>query len=78
MFVAWTMRPRIPQRTLYGQRVCKKCYPQTFSKETTQGEDDYHIYRQRNDGQTFQKNPDGFAYDNQWVVPHNPYLTKDV
>jgi len=24
----------------------------------------------------FQKTPDGFAYDNRWVVPHNPYLTK--
>jgi hypothetical protein len=24
----------------------------------------------------FQKIQDGFAYDNQWVVAHNPYLTK--
>ncbi len=24
----------------------------------------------------FQKTLDGFAYDNRWVVPHNPYLTK--
>jgi hypothetical protein len=24
----------------------------------------------------FRKTPDGFAYDNWWVVPHNPYLTK--
>jgi hypothetical protein len=24
----------------------------------------------------FQKTPDGFVYDNQWVVPHNPYFTK--
>jgi len=24
----------------------------------------------------FRKTLDGFAYDNQWVVPHNPYLTK--
>jgi hypothetical protein len=24
----------------------------------------------------FRKTPNGFAYDNQWVVPHNPYLTK--
>jgi hypothetical protein len=24
----------------------------------------------------FQKTPDGFVYDNRWVVPHNPYLTK--
>jgi len=26
--------------------------------------------------ETFQKTPNGFAYDNRWVVPHNPYLTK--
>jgi hypothetical protein len=24
----------------------------------------------------FQKTPDGFAYDNRWVVPHNLDLTK--
>jgi hypothetical protein len=56
--------------------LCKKRYPQTFSEEITQGEDGYLIYRRRNDGRTFQKTPDGFAYDNRWVVPHKPYLTK--
>jgi hypothetical protein len=24
----------------------------------------------------FRKTLDGFAYDNRWVVPHNPYLNK--
>jgi hypothetical protein len=24
----------------------------------------------------FRKTINGFAYNNQWVVPHNPYLTK--
>jgi hypothetical protein len=24
----------------------------------------------------FRKTPDGFVYDNWWVVPHNLYLTK--
>jgi hypothetical protein len=24
----------------------------------------------------FRKTLNGFAYDNRWVVPHNPYLTK--
>jgi hypothetical protein len=24
----------------------------------------------------FRKTLDGFTYDNRWVVPHNPYLTK--
>jgi hypothetical protein len=56
--------------------VCKKCYPWTFFKETTQGKDGYPIYCRGNDGRTFRKTQDGFAYDNWWVVPHNPYLTK--
>jgi hypothetical protein len=55
---------------------CKNCYPRAFSKETTQGKDGYPVYHQRNDGPTFRKNTNGFVYDNQWVVPHNPYLTK--
>jgi hypothetical protein len=42
----------------------------------TQGEDGYAVYRRRNDGRTFQKNPGGFVVDNRWVVPHNPYLTR--
>jgi hypothetical protein len=53
--------------------VYKKHYPRAFSKEITQGEDNY---RQRNHRQMFWKTPNGFAYDNWWVVPHNPYLTK--
>jgi hypothetical protein len=56
--------------------VCKKCYPRAFSEETTQGKDDYPIYCRQNDGRTFQKISDGFAYNNRWVVPHNPYLIK--
>jgi hypothetical protein len=56
--------------------VCKKRYPWAFSEETTQGEDGYPIFRRQSDGQTFRKTPYGFAYDNRWVVPHNPYLTK--
>ncbi len=56
--------------------VCKKHYPWTFSEETTQGEYNYPIYYRWNDGWTFWKIPDGFAYDNRWVVPHNPYLIK--
>ncbi len=72
MFVARTVWPRIPQRTLHGQRFMQE----TISVQQTQGEDGYPVYRRRNDGRTFQKTPNGFAYDNRWVVPHNPYLTK--
>jgi len=56
--------------------LCKKRYSRAFSEETTQGEDGYPVYHRRNDGRTFQKTLDGFAYNNRWVVPHNPYLTK--
>ncbi len=68
--------PNTPNTPCMVNGVCKKCYPRAFSKETTQGEDGYLIYHQQNNGRTFRKTPDGFAYDNQWVVPHNPYLTK--
>jgi hypothetical protein len=56
--------------------VFKKRYSRTFSDDTTQGEDGYLVYCQRIDGQMFRKTLDGFAYDNRWMVPHNPYLTK--
>jgi hypothetical protein len=56
--------------------VCKKRYPWAFSEETTQSEDGYLVYCSRNDGWMFRKTPYGFAYDNRWVVPHNPYVTK--
>ncbi len=76
MFVAWIMWPRIPQRTCMVNGVCKKCYSWAFSEETTQGEDSYHVYRQWNNGRMFRKILDGFAYDNRWVVPHNPTLPR--
>jgi hypothetical protein len=56
--------------------MCKKRYPREYSEATTQGEDGYALYRRRNDGRTFQKNLGGFVFDNRWVVPHNPYLTR--
>jgi len=56
--------------------LCKKRYSRAFSEETTQGENGYPVYHRRNDGRMFQKTPNGFAYDNRWVVHHNPHLTK--
>jgi hypothetical protein len=53
-----------PNAPYMVNNVCKKRYPRAFSEETTQGEDGYPVYRRRNDGRTFQKTPDGFAYDN--------------
>jgi len=63
--------------TVYASNgLCKQRYPQAFSEEITQGKDSYPIYPRQNDGQTFWKTPNGFAYDKWCVVPHNPYLTK--
>ncbi len=55
---------------------CKKRYPSAYCEATTQGEDGYAVYRRQNDGRTFQKSLGGFVYDNRWVVPHNPNLTR--
>jgi hypothetical protein len=43
---------------------------------STVGKDSYPVYHGQNDGRTFRKTPNGFAYNNQWVVPHNPYLSR--
>jgi hypothetical protein len=72
----WLCDQEYPNAPYMVNSVCKKCYSWTFSEETTQGKDGYLVYCQQNDGWTFQKTPDGFVYDNRWVVPHNPYLTK--
>jgi hypothetical protein len=67
---------KYPNALFMVNSVCKKRYLRAFFEETTQGKDGYLVYCRRNDGQMFRKTPNGFAYDNQWVVPHNPYLTK--
>ncbi len=68
--------PGYPNARCMVDGMCKKRYLHEYSEATTQGEDGYAIYRRRNDGRTFHKNPGGFVFDNQWVVPHNPYLTR--
>ncbi len=68
--------PRYPNARCMVDGMCKKRYPREYSEATTQGEDGYAVYWRRNDGRTFQKNPSGFVFDNRWVVPHNPYLTR--
>jgi hypothetical protein len=68
--------PGYPYARCMVDGTCKKRCPCEYSEATTQGEDDYAVYRRRNDGRTFQKNPGGFVFDNRWVVPHNSYLTR--
>ena len=52
---------------------CSKKYPRNFQENTTENEDGYPIYRQRNNGRTVEVNK--IQLDNRWVVPYNPYLT---
>ncbi|XP_075512261.1 uncharacterized protein LOC142547728 [Primulina tabacum] len=51
---------------------CKSNYPRQFCQSTTQGKDDYPIYRRRNDGQIVDIRK--AKLNNQWAVPHNSYL----
>jgi len=62
---------------------CSKRYPKGFLEETILGEDSYPHYRRRQDGRYIDKTrvqQDGttatFRYDNRWVIPYNPFLTK--
>ena len=62
---------------------CSKRYPKPFLDETILGEDSYPHYRRRQNGRYFEKShlrADGttctFRYDNRWVIPYNPFLTK--
>jgi hypothetical protein len=62
-----------------GQARCTKKYPRAFCEETTLGDDGYPIYRRRNQPTTaFEKTVAGrrVTIDNTWVVPYNPYLTR--
>ena len=52
---------------------CSKKYSRNFQENTTENEDGYPIYRQRNNGRTVEVNK--IQLDNRWVVPYNPYLT---
>jgi hypothetical protein len=53
---------------------CRFSFPKQFCEETTLTDDNsYPVYRQRNNGRTFEK--DGFLYDNCHVAPYNAFLS---
>ena len=56
------------------QGVCSKGFPKEFAEETTLPQDQYPVYRRRDNGRCVEKN--GMVLDNRWVVPYNPYLVK--
>ena len=65
--------PCTPQRCLKNGR-CSKKYLKPFSNATVWHDDGYPLYRRQDNGRTILVR--GKVYDNQWVVPFNPYLSK--
>lgn len=59
-------------------KTCSKKFPKLFTEETTVGADGYPIYRRRNNGRSFIKQYKGrdVEFDNRWVVPYCPYLSR--
>ncbi|XP_038678376.1 uncharacterized protein LOC119979819 [Tripterygium wilfordii] len=51
---------------------CSKHFPRRCCNETIIGEDDFAIYRRRNDGKTVMKQ--GVPLDNRFIVPYNKGL----
>ena len=52
---------------------CSKHYPKEFNDQTIYGENGFPQYARPNNERTVTKN--GHVYDNQNVVPYNPYLS---
>jgi hypothetical protein len=53
---------------------CSKHFPKRYCASKRIDRDGYPLYRRRREGNTFSKNR--FTYDNSWVVPYNPWLSK--
>ena len=74
--------PKAPCMTKSGQSTAASCcknFPRTFQETTIVQEDEYQTYRRRMNGQTWDatlKRGRDFTFDNRWVVPYNPYLTR--
>lgn len=52
--------------------VCKKHYPKEFVNSSFFNSNNFPIYRRRDTGISYNKGK--YKINNQWVVPHNPYL----
>ena len=74
--------PKAPCMTKSDQSTathCCKNFPRAFQKTTVVQEDEYPMYRRCMDGRTWNvtlKEGRVFTFDNRWVVPYNPYLTR--
>ncbi|POS81884.1 hypothetical protein EPUL_005913, partial [Erysiphe pulchra] len=63
-----------PNSPCFRDGKCSKAYTKRWCEATILGENSYPEYARPNNGVTWEKN--GFVFDNRWVVPYNPYLTK--
>lgn len=58
------------------QGKCSKKFPKQFRDSTILDQSGYPLYRRRNTGKTFKKTPNGFVFDNRWVVGYNKFTSK--
>ncbi|POS82240.1 hypothetical protein EPUL_005446, partial [Erysiphe pulchra] len=66
--------PGFPNAPCYRDGKCSKGYPKPFCETTILADNSYPVYARPNNGITWGN--DQFTFDNRWVVPYNPYLTK--
>ena len=62
------------QSHVQGSTTCATGFPKEFQYATLVQVDGYPLYRCRNTGDTY-IGRNGFAYNNRWVVPYDPYLS---
>jgi hypothetical protein len=53
---------------------CTKRFPKEWREDSTMSQDGYPKYRRRDDGRVIEKG--GHVYDNRFVVPYNPGLSR--
>ena len=72
-----------PSASCMKDEKCSKNFPGSFIQNTETGRDSYPNYRRRSPGdggktatKTLKNNK--FQIDNRWVVPHNPWLLRQL
>ncbi|POS83272.1 hypothetical protein EPUL_004396 [Erysiphe pulchra] len=66
--------PDFPNAPCMRDGKCSKGFPKRWCERTVLAENSYPEYARPNNGVTW--GSDRFTFDNRWVVPFNPYLTK--
>lgn len=66
--------PRFPNSPCFRNGRCSKGYPRQWCEATVLAENSYPEYARPQNGERW--GSERFMFDNRWVVPFNPYLTK--